>query len=414
MKSLAGIILLTSAILLQVSSATRAQNKAHIEKQFSTWLQNEIWPLAKKQGISRSVFSKATTGLKIQWKLPGLVAPGSKPPGKQAQTQAEFRAPAKYFSQKNLEAQTIIGRSLYTKWKPTLAKIERQYGVPGRILIAIWGRETAFGRAKIPHSAIRVLATRAFMSTRKQLFQREFLAALVMLQKGNIRMADMKGSIAGAMGQPQFMPSSYNRFAVDFDGDGKIDIWNSVPDALASMANYLARNGWESGRDWGFEVRIPQNVSCALEGPDRARTIRTWRNGGVKRVSGKKFPASELMKPAMMMVPAGRSGPHFIVTGNFYVIKKYNNSDLYALYVGNLADRIAYGSGPFKTPWSKQDKMLRSQIAYLQRGLEKLGYDVGGADGLPGFKTRRSIGEWQISKGRKSTCFPNLAIIKAF
>lgn len=412
MRTFATFTLFALLISQLIVPAAHTANRASVEKQFNSWLQNEMLPLARQQGISAAIFKKSLSGTKLQWKLPDLVMPGSAPPGKRSQSQAEFRGPIAYFSEKNLSAQTRIGRSLYLKWKTTLARIEKKYGVPGRILISIWGRETAFGRAKIPHSAIRVLATKAFMSTRKELFRDELIAALKIVQNGHARSKDLKGSRAGALGQPQFMPSSFLKFAVDFDGDGKKDIWNSVPDSLASMANFLMQSGWEKKRDWGFEVQIPTKMSCAQEGPDRARKISQWKRLGIGRISGKAFPGTELGKLGMMMVPAGRAGPHFIVTGNFYTIKKYNNSDLYALYVGNLADRIAYGSGKFKTPWERQEKMLRSQIAKMQGRLEKSGYDVGGADGLPGFKTRRSIGEWQTSKGLKSTCFPNLALIK--
>lgn len=406
---------LLSLLLLMIAMAwspAGAVNKASIQKQFEKWVKVDLWPEAKSQGISRPVFNKALKGVNLQWKLPDLVTPGTRPPKKRAQSQAEFRGPSAYFSEKSMRAQAKAGRALHKKWAKTIGQIEKTYGVPGRFLIAIWGRESAFGRAKIPHSAIRVLATKAFMSTRKQLFRVELLSALMIVQQGHTSAGKLKGSWAGALGQPQFMPSSFLKYAIDFDRDGRKDIWNSVPDTLASMANYLSKKGWNKNRDWGYEVRIPNALSCASEGSDRAQKITRWQAKGIKRVSGKAFPKAERSKAAMMLVPAGRKGPHFLVTSNFYVIKEYNNSDLYALFVGNLADRIAYGAGAFKTAWSKQPKMLRSQIAQMQRRLEKLGYDVGGADGLPGFRTRRSIGEWQISSGVKSTCFPDPALIK--
>jgi membrane-bound lytic murein transglycosylase B len=223
----------------------------------------------------------------------------------------------------------------------------------------------------------------------------------------------MRSSWAGAMGQPQFLPSSYLKFAVDFDGDGKRDIWNSIPDSLASIANYLAQSGWVRGRDWGFEAVIPQGTTCALEGPDRARPIRDLTAMGIIRISGRPFPEHERRAPGMVLVPAGVYGPEFVVTPNFYVIKEYNNSDLYALFIGNLADRMAYGVGAFVTPWGNVGGMLRSDIAKLQTVLERQGYDVGGADGLPGYKTRRSIGEWQAKNGAQPTCFPTPALLKS-
>ena len=187
---------------------------------------------------------------------------------------------------------------------------------------------------------------------------------------------------AGALGQPQFMPSSYLKYAVDFDGDGHRDIWNSVPDALASIANYLSQRGWQRNRDWGFEVSIPANVSCAQEGPDLARPVADWAKMGITRISGKAFPANDLSADGMMLVPAGRHGPEFVVTPNFYVIKEYNNSDLYALFIGNLADRIAHGAGPFQGEWGNVGSMLRSDVLAMQKALVAKGYDVGKADGL--------------------------------
>lgn len=400
-------------IILTLSGTAPAwtQSRPEIEAQFQTWLQTEIWPEARQQGVSRSKFDMAIRDLKLDWRLPDLVPPGSSPPTRREQSQAEFRGPAAYFSESRLQSQTRTGKALMAQWSETIDRIEKRFNVPGHILLAIWARESAFGRADIPHSAVRVLATKAFMSTRKDLFHKEFLAALQIIEHENIMPEALKGSWAGAMGQPQFLPSSYLEFAIDFDGDGRADIWNSVPDTLASIANYLNRQGWQKGRDWGFEARLPSSVSCAQEGPDRARPIADWVAEGVSRVSNRPFPVHEVTQPGMLLVPAGRNGPHFIVTPNFYVLKTYNNSDLYALYVGNLGDRIAYNSGSFKTPWPLQSRMLRSSIAAMQRILENQGHDVGGADGLPGFKTRRSVGAWEERQGRQSTCFPTPTLI---
>jgi len=410
MKSPSVIVICLALSFFLVPSVS-AQNRSKLQAQFDTWTKNDLWSEAKARGISAKTFDQALNGLELHLKLPDLVMPGAKPKKKRTQSQAEFRSPAAYFSENNLKSQAKTGRTLFRKWSKTLKQIEKRYGVPGRFLIAIWGRESAFGRAKIPYSAIQVLATKAFMSTRKDLFREELLSALIIIQRDHLNKNTLKGSWAGALGQPQFMPSSFLKYAVDFDGDGKKDIWNSVPDTLASMANYLSQNGWSSRNDWGFEVRIPAALSCAMEGPDRARKIGEWENDGIRRTTGKPFPDARALNKTMMLVPAGRQGPHFIVTENFYVIKKYNNSDLYALFVGNLADRIEFGAARFNTNWQEQPKMLRSQIARMQRKLQKLGYDVGGADGLPGFRTRRSIGEWQIGEGRKSTCFPDLELI---
>ncbi|MCJ8517759.1 lytic murein transglycosylase [Pseudorhizobium tarimense] len=384
-----------------------AASKAEVERQFQQWITGDLTPEAKRNGISEQTLRNAFQGLSLNWDLPDLVPPGSAPPKQQDQSQAEFSSPGAYFSEKRLQGLAATGRSLAGQYADTLRRVEATYGVPGRIIVAIWGRESGFGRAKLPHSAIEVLATKAFMSTRKDMFRSELIAALHMIEGGDISASRMMGSWAGALGQPQFMPSSYLKYAVDFDGDGRRDIWNSVPDSLASIANYLAQEGWQRGRDWGYEVSIPTSVTCAQEGPDLARPISSWANLGIERVSGRPFPAEELQASGMMLVPAGRHGPEFIVTPNFYVIKQYNNSDLYALFIGNLADRIAYGSGAFQADWGNVGKMLRSDVLVMQKTLVAKGYDVGKVDGLAGYKTRRSLGDWQAKNGLQPTCFPD-------
>lgn len=383
---------------------------ARYDAQFNAWLKQDIWPEARKAGISQNTIETALSGLSINWKLPDLVIPGQKPPKEQAQSQAEFSSPGAYFSEQRLQGLAATGRSLAATHAATLKRIEAKYGVPGNILIAVWGRESGFGRAKLPNAVIDVLATKAYTSTRKEMFRVELIDALKIVERGDIPASKMMGSWAGALGQPQFMPSSYLKYAVDFDGDGRRDIWNSVPDTLASIANYLSTRGWQRNRDWGFEVSIPDNVSCAQEGPDLARPVAEWAKLGITRISGKAFPANDLSADAMMLVPAGRNGPEFVVTPNFYVIKEYNNSDLYALFIGNLADRIAYNAGPFQAKWGDVGSMLRSDVLSMQKALVAKGYDVGKADGLAGFKTRRSLGDWQAKNGLRPTCFPDASL----
>jgi len=389
-----------------------AASKAEVETLYGRWLEQDLWPEARSKGVSRRTFDATLKGSFLNWKLPDLAPPGFPKPKQRDQSQAEFRSPGAYFAQDRLQGLAATGRALSKKYASTLKSIEAKWGVPAGIIVAIWGRESGYGRAKIPHSAFDVLATKAFMSTRAPLFRKELLAALQIVERGDVTPAQMKSSWAGAMGQPQFLPSSYLEFAVDFDGDGRADIWNSVPDTLASIANYLAKKGWQRGRDWGFEAVIPQGVTCALEGPDRARRIADWTKAGIIRVTGRPFPEHERSQSGMVLVPAGIFGPEFIVTPNFYVIKEYNNSDLYALFIGNLADRISWGQGNFVTGWRDIGVMLRSDIAKLQKQLESEGYDVGGADGLPGYKTRRSIGEWQKKRGENPTCFPTAKMVR--
>lgn len=412
-RTLSIVAVSAALIVAGLAQPAAAVSRSSVEAQFQAWLKNDLWPEARRNGISAATFNETFAGVSLDWDLSDLVPPGTAPPRKRRQSQAEFRSPGAYFSERRLQSLAATGRSLAAKWSTTLSRVEAQYGVPGRIILAIWGRETGFGAAAIPNSAISVLATKAFMSTRKELFRTELLAALEIVQRGKVPPRMMKGSPAGAMGQPQFMPSSYLKYAADFDGDGHPNIWTSVPDTLASIANFLAQSGWQPGRDWGYEVRIPDGVSCAQEGPDRARPIAAWKEQGIRRVSGRTFPAAEESAKGMMLVPAGIHGPEFIVTPNFYVLKQYNNSDLYALFIGNLADRIAYGSGDFVASWGDVGHMLRSDLARLQRTLEAKGYDVGGADGLPGYKTRRSIGEWQSKAGLRQTCFPEPSLLSA-
>lgn len=398
------MILLLSLALLAVPA--QAQNRAKVERQFQTWLEQTVWPRASARGVSRRIFAAAFSGVTLNWELPDLVPPGTRPKTPKTQRQAEFGAPGKYFSRGAVDGATRVGRQMAKRHAATLKRVEAQTGVPGRIILGIWGRESGYGRVPIRHDAFQVLGTKGFMSTRADYFTDELIAALQIAQAGHVPPRGMKSSWAGALGQPQFMPSNFLAFAADGDGDGHADIWGSEADTIASIGRYLQRHGWVKGRDWGFEVTVPQSVSCTLEGPDQGRPIAKWAAMGVKRISGKAFPAHERRGEGYLLMPAGRHGPAFIVTPNFYVLKDYNMSDLYALFVGHVGDRIQYGMGDFAARWGKVGGLYRSDIAAMQRALEKRGHDVGGADGLPGFKTRRSIGRWQEAAGRRATCFP--------
>ncbi len=402
------------ALCCFLTSAATAQDAKEINRQFQTWLQNDLWPQARKNGVSEKTFNAAFSGVRPNLDLPDLIVPGARKSVPKEQRQAEFRSPSAYFAENIIGNVVSGGSSRLKKHASALRQIEQKTGVPGRIILAIWGRESGFGSAKIPYNAFEVLGTKAFMSTRKEFFRDEVLAALEMVDKRGIAIDTMRGSWAGALGQPQFMPSSYLAHAKDFDGDRKADIWNSVPDTLGSIGAYLQDKGWVRGRDWGFEVVLPGDVSCALEGPDQGRKISDWQKMGIKRIKGKPFPANELKSVGFLMLPAGRYGPAFIVTPNFFVIKEYNKSDLYALFVGSAGDRIQYGGGAFQGEWKKSPAMYRSDVASIQQGLEKLGYDVGGSDGLPGFKTRRSIGDWQQRNAMQPTCFPVSSLVGKF
>ena len=410
-RRLCGLAIFLAA-LIALLLATPA-SAAKIDDQFYAWLQSDLWPEAKAKGISKKTFEAAFIGVKPNLKLPDLVMPGETPTTPEKQHQAEFGSPSAYFAETTVRAVTAGGRTRESANARVLGLIEKRYGVPGEIVLAIWGRETGFGAAKMPYDAFEVLGTKAFMSTKKDFFRTEVLAALEIVERGLAPVNAMKSSWAGALGQPQFMPTSFLKHAVDFDGDGRPDIWNSTPDVLASIANYLVHYGWVRGRGWGVEVKVPQNVSCSLEGPDQGKPISGWVAMGIRRVDGKAFPASELKAEGFLLMPAGRSGPAFIVTPNFYVLKEYNTSDLYALFIGHGADRIAHGDSNFAGSWGPVGDLHRSDIAALQRALEAKGYDVGSADGLPGFKTRRSIGSWQVKNGRAATCFPDAELVAA-
>ncbi len=397
------LLALTFALL---SAPAHAQDRAGVERQFRGWLEQTVWPQARSRGVSRPIFDGAFYGVTLDWDLPDLVPPGTKAQPPKRQRQAEFGSPGKYFNRGSVDGATSVGRQMAQRHASTLAAVERATGVPGRIILAIWGRESGYGRVAIPHNVFRVLGTKGFMSTRAPYFTEELVAALQIAEAGHAPESAMKSSWAGALGQPQFMPTSFLKYAADGDGDGRADIWHSEADTIASIGTYLARHGWVAGRDWGFEVTVPPGLSCTLEGPDQGRPISAWEQAGIRRVSGRPFPEHERAAEGFLLMPAGRSGPAFLVTPNFYVLKDYNMSDLYALFVGHVGDRIQYGIGDFSARWGDVGGLYRSDIATMQRALQGMGHDVGGADGLPGYKTRRSIGRWQEAGGQPATCFP--------
>lgn len=280
-----------------------AQAQAKLDSQFRAWLENDLWPEASAKGVSRDTFEAAFAGVQPNAKLPDLVLPGEKPTTPKKQHQAEFNAPAKYFLPKTISAVTKGGRARAGRLGKTLAAVEKRYGVPGEIILAVWGRESGFGAAKMPYDAFEVLGTKAWLAARKDMFRIELVAALQLVQSGVAERKAMRSSWAGALGQPQFLPTSVQKHGVDFDGDGKIDIWRSEPDTLASIGKYLADYGWERGREWGFEVMVPNAVSCSLEGPDQGKKISAWAALGIERVNGKPFPARELSRESFLLCP---------------------------------------------------------------------------------------------------------------
>jgi lytic murein transglycosylase len=392
--------------------AQSPETRQTVETQFQDWLAGTVWPDAQKQGVSRETFERAFATIALDWNLPELQPPG-RPTPPDEQQQAEFQSPGRYFADGQLASLAKAGSSLLKQWAPTLAAVEQRYGVPREIIVAIWGRESHFGRVAPRNQAVRVLATQAFMGRRRTLYYPELLAALVILEEDHLPGETLLSSWAGAMGQPQLLPSKFLRFAVDGDGDGRRDIWRSVPDSLASIANYLRAHGWSPDRGWGMEADVPASVSCTVEGPRQGRPVREWARLGVTRVGGSALPSEGRDATAFLLMPAGRLGPSFLVSENFYVLKQYNESDLYALFIGHLADRLR-GASALAGTWSPLDAMKRSEIWTMQKRLQAEGYDVGKVDGLVGFATRTAIGQWQARSRRQETCFPDAALIEAF
>ena len=366
-----------------------------------------VWPEAQAAGVSRATFDAALRGVEPDLALPDLMLPGKA----DVKGQAEFtKTPAQYLSAAYLANLSAEGRSLATRHEVWLAKIEKELGVQRQFVLAIWGRETAFGAERSGHYAIRVLATQAYLGRRKDMFRTELLYALKMLQDGVRTRDNMISSWAGAMGLTQFMPSEYYTLAYDLDGDGKKDIWTSVPDALASAANQLRDKGWVAGQGWGYEVQLPQGASCLLEGPDQGRPLRDWIALGVKRTGGRSFPADALDAQAFILTPAGAHGPMFLALENFLALKRYNMSDLYALFVGNLGDRIA-GGGNFDTPWADVRQLSARGIGEIQLMLQQQGYPVAKLDGKAGMNTRALIGAYQRDHKLTVDCWPTEALL---
>jgi lytic murein transglycosylase len=395
--------------LIEFSTVTHAQGsraRQALEAQFREWLSQTVWPDARSQGIARETFDRAFASVALDWTLPDLQPPGSTQPA-EPQHQAEFQSPGRYFPEGQLASLSREGRTQLERWRTQLDTIEQHYGVPREIVVAIWGREYGFGRVAPDRSAIRVLATQAFMGRRKSIYFPELLAALKILQEERVPPDALVSTWAGAMGQPQFLPSKFLRYAVDGDKDGVRDIWHSVPDTLASIAHYLREHGWQSGHGWGVEVAVPNQISCALEGPRQGRPAQAWQRLGVDIIEASMFGDS----PTYLLMPAGRLGPSFLVADNFYVLKQYNESDLYALFVGHLADRMRRDAS-FKGQWAATGSISRSVIVELQKRLQADGHDVGRVDGLLGFATRTAIGQWQAKHGLAETCFPDPTLLQ--
>jgi lytic murein transglycosylase len=375
---------------------------------FQTWLQS-LWPQAQALGVTRATFDEATRDLQPDLTLPDLVLPGR--PERPAAGQPEFvQTPADYLKESTFDRLAAQGRKLFDRYHDTLAAIERQFGVSPTVLLAIFGRETDYGRARDQRSAIRVLATQAYLGKRKDQFLNELLLALKILNEGQIKLADLRSSWAGAMGLTQFLPSDYFKYAVDFDGDGRRDIWNSVPDALASAAKQLRDKGWRPGLRWSYEVHPPANVDCTIGVPENTLPIGDWLKNGFVPAYGRQLSAAERADTASLLQPAGLYGPSFLATKNYFAIKEYNFSDLYVLFVGHLSDRIL-DPRPFETPWSKVAQLPSSDLDRMQEILTDRGYYHDKIDGKAGMLTRAALGAYQKRNGLKLDCWPTAAML---
>ena len=398
-RALAGV-LLAACVSIQSTAA-------FADAAFDRFVQS-LWPDAQKRGVSRATFDAAARGLEPDLSLPDLVIPGR--PDRQP-AQAEFvQTPAEYLKESAFDRLAAQGRALAEKHRATLAQIEQRFGVPGSIVLAIWARETNYGAAKLPHSAVRALATQAYLGRRKEQFREELLLALKMLEERHVTLANMRSSWAGAMGQPQLLPSGFYKYAIDFDGDGRRDVWTSVPDVLGTIANHLVELGWQRGMRWAYEVKAPRGIDCTIAQPEVKAAIGEWLKRSYQPARGARLTAAEQAQQASLLMPAGPYGPAFLTTKNYFALKDYNYSDLYVLFVGHLADRIA-GAPAFEQPWGKVAQLQTAALERMQRELTRRGFYADKIDGKAGMLTRAALGAYQKANGLPLDCWPSQSVL---
>jgi membrane-bound lytic murein transglycosylase B len=360
----------------------------------------ELWPLAARRGVPRAAFDAYTAGLTPDLRIMDLL-----------DGQPEFtKAFWEYLDILVNDARIENGRAILAQHRPVFDAIERAYGVDRHIITAIWGVESNYGTQIGERSVVRSTATLACVGRRQDYFREEFLSALEILARGDVKAEHLKGSWAGAFGPTQFMPTSFKRFAVDHDGDGRRDVVESVPDLIASTANNLKKDGWVSGQTWGYEVVLPQGFNYLLAGRSSAMTISEWERAGIRRPGGKAF--SRASDRAVLLVPAGAQGPAFLMLQNFRAIMKYNPSEAYALAIGHLADRLR-GGEPFAQAWPRHERVLSRPERYeMQQLLARRGYDIGEPDGRFGPKTRIAIRQFQASIGAVPDGFASATVLE--
>lgn len=377
-----------------ITAPALAQTEQPGQGDFNRFIEG-LWPEARARGISRSTFEEAFRGVGPDAKIIALT-----------KKQSEFVRPIWDYVNGAVSAQRLDrGRQIAAQWAETLAAVERRYGVPRSVVLGVWGIETNFGSFVGNIDSIRALATLAYSGYRGDFFRNELLTALQILQQDHVDRSEMLGSWAGAMGQTQFMPTSFVKYAVDGNGDGKRDIWKSVPDALASTANYLRQQGWEPGLPWGFEVELPNRFDFR----NFRQGFASWNKLGLKRSDGRPLPRSG---EATLFLPGGARGPAFLITENFAVIKTYNSSDAYAMGVAHLGDRLL-GGPAIQASWPTNEPMLgKEEREELQRRLVSLGLYSGETDGKLGSKTREAVRNFQLKQGLIPDGYTNAAVLR--
>jgi membrane-bound lytic murein transglycosylase B len=347
-----------------------------------------LWPYAEQRGITQTNYERLTAGLTADLSIMDKL-----------DAQPEFtKATWDYLDLLVSDDRIARGRQLLAQYAPTFAAAERAYGVDRAIIAAIWGVESDYGTMGGDRPVLRSTATLACVGRRRDYFRGEFLAALEILQRGDIPPDRLVGSWAGAFGPTQFMPTSFLRYAVDFERNGHRDVIDSVPDMIASTANNLRMDGWAPGQTWGYEVALPARFNYLFADSGRQMSVGQWESLGIRRANGAPFPYPA--ERGNLLLPAGARGPAFLMLQNFRVIMKYNPAEAYALATGHLADRL-HGGGPLVHPWPRDERVLTLQERYeLQQLLEQRGFRIGEPDGLIGPQTRLAIRDYQQSIGQ--------------
>ena len=384
-------MLLTAVLTSALSSFAGASDD---ERAFRACIEN-LQSVARGQDVPEPLVSGVLGSLRHQPRVIEL-----------DRDQPEFRQSfSAYLKARVNENRVRRGRELYQQHRRLLGRLSREYGVPGHYLVAFWGMETNFGSYLGGMPTLDSLATLACDPRRSEYFTDELMTALLLLARENLDPSTMRGSWAGAMGHTQFMPSSYMAHAVDGDGDGTIDLWNSETDALTSAANYLANLGWQRGERWGREVRLPDGFPYLETGLSNSAPLAHWRELDVRQANGSALPSVDMH--GSVIVPMGHRGPAFLVYSNFDVIMKWNRSQAYAIAVGRLADRIAGGGRLVASLPDAENAPSRSQILALQHGLDRAGFDPGDLDGMLGPATRAALRGWQQANGRVADGYPD-------